>query len=51
MSPSPFTLAAITDEFSPSDLERALDAMTELGMSGAELRRLPTSARRAHRAH
>jgi sugar phosphate isomerase/epimerase len=38
MSPSPFTLAAITDEFSPSDLERALDAMTELGMTGAELR-------------
>jgi sugar phosphate isomerase/epimerase len=30
-------LAAITDEFSP-DLETALDAMTAVGMTGAELR-------------
>jgi sugar phosphate isomerase/epimerase len=30
--------AAITDEFSPTDLDRALDAMQALGMSGAELR-------------
>lgn len=33
----PFPLAAITDEFSP-DLETALGAMVELGMTAAELR-------------
>jgi len=32
-------IAAITDEFS-QDLERALDAMAEIGMTGAELRML-----------
>jgi L-ribulose-5-phosphate 3-epimerase len=31
-------LAAVTDEFSPTDLDRALDAMAEAGMSGVELR-------------
>jgi L-ribulose-5-phosphate 3-epimerase len=31
-------LAAITDEFSPTDLGAALDRMVELGMTGAELR-------------
>ena len=30
-------IAAITDEFSP-DLEKALDAMAAIGMTGAELR-------------
>lgn len=34
----PFPLAAITDEFSPSDLERALAGMAHVGMTGAELR-------------
>ena len=34
----PLSLAAITDEFSPTDLDRALGAMAELGMTGAELR-------------
>lgn len=33
-----FRTAAITDEFSPSDLDRALDAMAGIGMQGAELR-------------
>jgi sugar phosphate isomerase/epimerase len=31
-------IAAITDEFSPSDLAVALDAMSAIGMTGAELR-------------
>lgn len=31
-------IAAITDEFSPSDLPAALDAMARIGMTGAELR-------------
>jgi len=34
---SPLTIAAITDEFSP-DLDVALEAMAETGMTGAELR-------------
>ncbi|CAN5816350.1 hypothetical protein BH24ACI4_BH24ACI4_19120 [soil metagenome] len=34
----PFRIAAITDEFSPDDLDRALDAMAGVGMTGAELR-------------
>ena len=34
---TPFRLAAITDEFSP-DLEKALSAMADVGMTGAELR-------------
>jgi sugar phosphate isomerase/epimerase len=38
MSTAGLTLAAITDEFSPSDPERALDAMAAIGMTGAELR-------------
>lgn len=33
-----FRTAAITDEFSPSDLDVALDAMAEVGMTGGELR-------------
>ncbi|HLX46535.1 MAG TPA: sugar phosphate isomerase/epimerase family protein [Bryobacteraceae bacterium] len=33
-----FPLAAITDEFSPDDLERATASMQELGMTAAELR-------------
>jgi sugar phosphate isomerase/epimerase len=33
-----FPIAAITDEFSPSDLERALAGMADAGMTGAELR-------------
>jgi sugar phosphate isomerase/epimerase len=33
-----FQTAAVTDEFSPTDLDRALDAMAALGMTGAELR-------------
>jgi L-ribulose-5-phosphate 3-epimerase len=33
-----FPIAAITDEFSTDDLEAALRAMREVGMSGAELR-------------
>ena len=32
-----FPIAAITDEYTP-DLERALDAMKAIGMTGAELR-------------
>ena len=35
--PTPFRIAAITDEFSP-DLETALHSMAEIGMTGAELR-------------
>lgn len=31
-------IASITDEFSPSDFEKALDAMAAIGMTGAELR-------------
>lgn len=31
-------VAAVTDEFSPGDLDRALDAMGALGMTGVELR-------------
>src|SRR5690349_18500499 len=31
-------LAAITDEFSPTDLDRALDGMASVGMTGVELR-------------
>jgi sugar phosphate isomerase/epimerase len=31
-------VAAVTDEFSPGDLDRALDAMAALGMTGVELR-------------
>src|SRR5919106_2817079 len=33
-----FPIAAITDEFSPTDLEAALDGMGAVGMTGAELR-------------
>ena len=33
-----FPIAAITDEFSTDDLDAALDAMAEVGMTGAELR-------------
>ncbi len=33
-----FPIAAITDEFSTDDLDVALDAMAEIGMTGAELR-------------
>ena len=35
--PAHFPVAAITDEFSP-DIEVAVRSMTELGMTGAELR-------------
>ncbi len=35
----PFSLAAITDEFSP-ELDKALDGMANVGMTGAELRLL-----------
>lgn len=35
---SSLSLAAITDEFSPTDLDAALRAMQALGMTGAELR-------------
>ena len=31
-------IAAITDEFATDDLDVALDAMSEVGMTGAELR-------------
>src|SRR5687767_785456 len=34
----PFPIAAITDEFSPSDLDAALSGMADVGMTGAELR-------------
>ena len=33
-----FRVGAVTDEFSPDDLDRALGAMSQLGMSFAELR-------------
>jgi sugar phosphate isomerase/epimerase len=33
-----FEIGAVTDEFSPDNLDRALDAMRELGMTFAELR-------------
>jgi L-ribulose-5-phosphate 3-epimerase len=33
-----FRTAAITDEFSPDDLDRALSGMADCGMTGAELR-------------
>jgi hypothetical protein len=33
-----FPIAAITDEFSPADLDAALDGMAAVGMTGAELR-------------
>ena len=36
--PVPISIGAVTDEFSPTDVERALDAMAELGMTFAELR-------------
>ena len=35
---STFRLAAITDEFSPADLDAALEGMASVGMTGAELR-------------
>ncbi|MEO8482731.1 MAG: sugar phosphate isomerase/epimerase family protein [Acidobacteriota bacterium] len=35
---TPLPLAAITDEFSPTDLDAALREMAALGMTGAELR-------------
>ncbi len=38
MTASPLSLAAITDEFSPTDLDAALREMQALGMTGAELR-------------
>ena len=34
----PFPIAAITDEFSPTDLDAALAGMADVGMTGAELR-------------
>ena len=33
-----FAIGAVTDEFSPDNLDRALDAMADLGMTFAELR-------------
>jgi L-ribulose-5-phosphate 3-epimerase len=36
--PDPFSIGAVTDEFSPADFDRALDAMADLGMTFAELR-------------
>src|SRR5262245_7392533 len=33
-----FPIAAITDEFSPTDLDAALAGMADVGMTGAELR-------------
>jgi sugar phosphate isomerase/epimerase len=35
---TPYPVAAITDEFSPHDLDAALDRMAGIGMTGAELR-------------
>jgi sugar phosphate isomerase/epimerase len=35
---TPLPIGAVTDEFSPDDLDRALDAMAALGMRFAELR-------------
>jgi sugar phosphate isomerase/epimerase len=37
-TPVPFEIGAVTDEFSPDSLDRALDAMAGLGMTFAELR-------------
>ena len=34
----PFEVGAVTDEFSPDSLDRSLAAMTDLGMTFAELR-------------
>jgi sugar phosphate isomerase/epimerase len=34
----PLRIAAITDEFSPTDLDAALQGMADVGMTGAELR-------------
>ena len=36
--PQRFPIAAITDEFSPTDLQTAARSMAEIGMTGAELR-------------
>jgi L-ribulose-5-phosphate 3-epimerase len=36
--PFSIPIGAVTDEFSPTDFERALDAMADLGMTFAELR-------------
>ncbi len=36
--PVPIPIGAVTDEFSPADFERALDAMADLGMTFAEVR-------------
>jgi L-ribulose-5-phosphate 3-epimerase len=38
MPSTAFRIAAITDEFSPHDLDAALDGMQKVGMTGAELR-------------
>jgi L-ribulose-5-phosphate 3-epimerase len=38
MNPAAIAIGALTDEFSPDDLDTALQAMQELGMTGAELR-------------
>jgi sugar phosphate isomerase/epimerase len=38
MTAAPLATGAITDEFSPDDLDSALRAMSALGMTGAELR-------------
>ena len=38
MTTTKFPIAAITDEFSPTDLDAALDGMAAVGMTGAELR-------------
>ena len=35
---TPYPVAAITDEFSPDDLDAALTGMADVGMTGAELR-------------
>ena len=37
-TPVPFQVGAVTDEFSPDSLDRALGAMADLGMTFAELR-------------
>src|SRR5919106_363251 len=37
-TPLPFQIGAVTDEFSPDNLDRALGAMADLGMTFAELR-------------
>jgi L-ribulose-5-phosphate 3-epimerase len=38
MKPAAIALGALTDEFSPDDLDTALRAMQDLGMTGAEVR-------------